>query len=124
MVEQPNSTKRSNLKRKEIDMGDMSWLSHLVTTGSREELEDFLQGKGFRKPKYAAEQFLKAQEEIERDGMKKAEQEYKEKHHTLDLNPEQFPNKDPEEYANETDGEPTTADKHNKEWLNEKEAKS
>ena len=74
MVEQPNSTKRSNLKRKEIDMGDMSWLSHLVTTGSREELEDFLQGKGFRKPKYAAEQFLKAQEEIERDGMKKAEQ--------------------------------------------------
>ena len=105
-------------------MGDMSWLSHLVTTGAREELEDFLQGKGFRKPKYAAEQFLKAQEEIERDGMKKAEQEYKEKHHILDLNPEQFPDKDPEEYANKTDGEPTTADKHNKEWLNEKESKS
>ena len=37
----------------------------------REELEDFLKGKGFRKPKFAAEQFLKAQEEIERDGMKK-----------------------------------------------------
>ena len=71
MVEQLVSTKRNNLKRKEYDMGSMSWLSHLVTTGAREELEDFLKGKGFRKPKFAAEQFLKAQEEIERDGMKK-----------------------------------------------------
>ena len=124
MVELQTNTKENKEKRKENDMSEMSWLSHLVTTGSREELEDFLQGKGFRKPKYAAEQFLKAQEEIEKDGMKKAEQEYKEKHHTLDLNPEQFPNKDPEEYANETDGEPTTADEHNKEWLNEKESKS
>ena len=52
-------------------MGDMSWLSHLVTTGAKEELTDFLKDKGFRKPKFAAEQFLKAQEEIERDGMKK-----------------------------------------------------
>ena len=71
MVEQLISIKRNNLKRKEYDMGDMSWLSHLVTTGAREELEDFLKDKGFRKPKFAAEQFLKAQEEIERDGMKK-----------------------------------------------------
>ena len=45
-------------------MGDMSWLSHLVTTGAKEELTDFLKDKGFRKPKFAAEQFLKAQEEI------------------------------------------------------------
>ena len=67
MVEQPNSTRRSNLKRKEIDMGDMSWLSYLVTSGSRRELEDFLKDKGFRKPKFAAEQFLKAQAEIEQD---------------------------------------------------------
>ena len=52
-------------------MGDMSWLSHLVTTGAKEELTDFLKDKGFRKPKFAAEQFLKAQEEIERDSMKK-----------------------------------------------------
>ena len=71
MVEQLINTKRSNLKRKEYDMGDMSWLSHLVTTGAKEELTDFLKDKGFRKPKFAAEQFLKAQEEIERDGMKK-----------------------------------------------------
>ena len=74
-------------------MGDMSWLSHLVTTGAREELEDFLKDKGFRKPKFAAEQFLKAQEEIERDGMKRqlkgknnytAFAEYLDKHEILD----------------------------------------
>ena len=35
----------------------MSWLSHLVTNGSKKELEDFLKDKGFRKPKFAAEQF-------------------------------------------------------------------
>ena len=29
-------------------MGDMSWLSHLVTTGSRRELEDFLKDNVFR----------------------------------------------------------------------------
>ena len=52
-------------------MGDMSWLSHLVTTGAREELEEFLKDKGFKKPKFAAEQFLKAQEEIEKDKTKK-----------------------------------------------------
>ena len=71
MVEQLSNIKRDNLKGKEDKMGDMSWLSHLVTTGSRRELEDFLKDKGFRKPKFAAEQFLKAQEEIEQDGMKK-----------------------------------------------------
>jgi hypothetical protein len=71
MVEQLISTKRSNLKEKEYDMGDMSWLSHLVTTGAREELEEFLKDKGFKKPKFAAEQFLKAQEEIEKDKTKK-----------------------------------------------------
>ena len=75
-------------------MGDMSWLSHLVTTGAKEELTDFLKDKGFRKPKFAAEQFLKAQEEIERDGMKRKEKE---------LN----------------DDEPTTADEHNNKWLKE-----
>ena len=59
-------------------MGDMSWLSHLVTTGSRRELENFLKDKGFRKPKFAAEQFLKAQAEIEEDGMRKREKELSE----------------------------------------------
>ena len=52
-------------------MGDMSWLSYLVTNGSRKELEDFLKDKGFKKPKFAAEQFLKAQAEIEQDTKRK-----------------------------------------------------
>ena len=52
-------------------MGDMSWLSHLVTNGSKKELEDFLKDKGFKKPKFAAEQFLQAQTEIEEDEKKK-----------------------------------------------------
>jgi len=52
-------------------MGDMSWLSYLVTSGSRRELEDFLKDKGFRKPKFAAEQFLKAQDEIEQGTKRK-----------------------------------------------------
>ena len=52
-------------------MGDISWLSYLVTNGSRKELEDFLKDKGFRKPKFAAEQFLKAQTEIEQDTKRK-----------------------------------------------------
>ena len=75
MVEQLTNTRKRNLNGKENDMGDMSWLSHLVTTGSRRELEDFLKDKGFRKPKFAAEQFLKAQAEIEEDGMRKKEKE-------------------------------------------------
>jgi hypothetical protein len=107
MEEQPNSTKRSNLKRKENDMGQMSWLSHLVTTGARKELEDFLKDKGFRKPKYAAEQFLKAQEEIEQDNKRKVEKEL-----TI------------QDAIDNLDGEPTTADEYNKEWLDEKETKS
>ena len=99
-------------------MGDMSWLSHLVTTGAKEELTDFLKDKGFRKPKFAAEQFLKAQEEIERDGMKKRQDA-----------PIITGDKDTDalledERASQEDGEPTTADEYNKEWLNEKEAKS
>ena len=56
-------------------MGDMSWLSYLVTNGSRKELEDFLKDKGFRKPMFAAEQFLKAQDEIEQDTKRKRNEE-------------------------------------------------
>ena len=56
-------------------MGDMSWLSYLVTNGSRRELEDFLKDKGFRKPKFAAEQVLKAQDEIEQDTKRKRNEE-------------------------------------------------
>ena len=77
-------------------MGQMSWLHHLVTAGDKKNLVKFLDQKGFKRPEFAANQFLKAQEEIEEDGMRRAIE----------------------------DGEPTTADAHNKEWLNEKEGKS
>ena len=113
MVEQLISTKRSNLKEKEYDMGDMSWLSHLVTTGAREELEEFLKDKGFKKPKFAAEQFLKAQEEIERDGMKKRQDA---PIITGDRDTDALLE---DERASQEDGEPTTADKHNNKWLQE-----
>tara|TARA_R110002153_G_scaffold100300_1_gene236199 strand:+ start:280 stop:513 length:234 start_codon:yes stop_codon:yes gene_type:complete len=52
-------------------MGDMSWLSHLVTNGSRKDLEDFLKDKKFKRPKFAAEQFLQAQKEIEQKSVDK-----------------------------------------------------
>ena len=55
-------------------MGQMSWLAHLIDTHDEEGLIEFLAGKGFRKPKYAAEQFLKAQEEIEQDNKKRKEE--------------------------------------------------
>ena len=42
---------------------------------------------------------------------------YAEKNHSLDGNPDRLPNEDPEDYA--MDGEPTTADEHNKKWKNE-----
>ena len=109
MVEQLSNIKRDNLKGKEDKMGDMSWLSHLVTTGSRRELEDFLKDKGFRKPRYAAEQFLKAQAEIEEDGMKNKEG-------GLEITVQAA--------IDNMDGEPTTADEFNKEWLNEEKAES
>ena len=92
-------------------MGDMSWLSHLVTTDSRKELEDYLQCKGFQKPKYAAEQFLKAQKEIEEKEV-----------------PVITGNKDTDSLLEDErasqDGELTTADKYNKEWLDEKGSES
>tara|TARA_R110002020_G_scaffold824_4_gene4042 strand:+ start:2690 stop:2920 length:231 start_codon:yes stop_codon:yes gene_type:complete len=65
MVELQTNTKENKEKRKENDMSEMSWLSHLVTTDSKKELEEYLKSKGFRKPKFAAEQFLQAQKEIE-----------------------------------------------------------
>ena len=57
-------------------MGQMSWLHYLVTAGDKKNLVRFLDKKGFKRPEFAANQFLKAQEEIEEDGMKKAEEEH------------------------------------------------
>ena len=43
----------------------MSWLSYLVDTKNEKELVEFLKGKGFKDPKFAAKEFLKAGEELE-----------------------------------------------------------
>ena len=48
-------------------MNDMSLLNRLVINKSRKELEKFFKDKGFKNSKFAAEQFLKAQSEIEED---------------------------------------------------------
>jgi len=46
-------------------MGQMSWLSHLVDTQNEKELTEFLKDKGFKNPKFAAKEFLKAGEDLE-----------------------------------------------------------
>ena len=45
-------------------MGKMGWFAYLIETGDKEGLADFLKERGFRKPKDAANKFLKAQDEI------------------------------------------------------------
>ena len=127
MEEQPNNTKRSNSKRKEFKMGQMSWLHYLVTAGDKKNLVKFLDQKGFKRPEFAANQFLKAQEEIEEDGMKKKEEELSidEMNEAIKSTPEYKIGKNVGKWMNKyKDGEPTTADEHNEKWLNEKEGKS
>ena len=48
-------------------MGQMSWLAYLVDTQNKKELEKFLGDKGFKNPKLAAKEFLKAGDEIKED---------------------------------------------------------
>ena len=45
-------------------MAQMAWLSHLVDTENEKELIEFLKGKGFKDPKFAAKEFLKAGAEL------------------------------------------------------------
>jgi len=45
-------------------MSQMSWLSYLVDTENEEELKKFLKDKGFKDPKFAAKEFLKAGAEL------------------------------------------------------------
>lgn len=56
-------------------MGQMSWLAHLIDTGDEKGLVEFLGGKGFRNPDYAAKEFLKASDEIKEDKAKKEKDE-------------------------------------------------
>ena len=116
-------------------MGDMSWLSHLVTNGSRKDLEDFLKDKKFKRPKFAAEQFLQAQKEIEQKSIDKmndvikSTEEYKIGKKLLEGDIANITgDKDTDALLEDEriaqESEPTTADKYNKEWLNEKGTKS
>ena len=117
-------------------MGDMSWLSHLVTNGSRKDLEDFLKDKNFKRPKFAAEQFLQAQKEIEQKSIDKmndvikSTEEYKIGKKLLEGDIANITgDKDTDalledERKAQEDGELTTADKYNKEWLDEKGSES
>ena len=127
MEEQPNNTKRSNSKRKEFKMGQMSWLHHLVTAGDKKNLVKFLDQKGFKRPEFAANQFLKAQEEIEEDGMRRAEKDGVKDESASPLSSqykEKEVSKEEEYHKEESDWALTTADEHNEKWLNEKESKS
>ena len=45
-------------------MAQMAWLSHLVETENEKELIEFLKGKGFKDPQFAAKEFLKAGAEL------------------------------------------------------------
>ena len=48
-------------------MGQMSWLSYLVDTQNEKELTEFLKDKGFKNPKFAAKEFLKAGDDLKKD---------------------------------------------------------
>tara|TARA_R100001143_G_scaffold41082_1_gene37337 strand:- start:350 stop:505 length:156 start_codon:yes stop_codon:yes gene_type:complete len=47
-------------------MGQMAWLSYLVDTENEEELVKFLKDKGFKSPKFAAKEFLKAGSDLKK----------------------------------------------------------
>ena len=51
-------------------MAQMAWLSHLVETQNEEELIKFLKDKGFKDPKFAAKEFLKAGSELKQERKK------------------------------------------------------
>ena len=53
-------------------MGQMSWLAQLIEMEDEKGLTEFLAGKGFKRPKFAAKEFLKASDEIKEDNHNKA----------------------------------------------------
>jgi len=48
-------------------MGEMSWLAYLVDTQNEKELVEFLSGRGFKNPNFAAKEFLKAGNQIKEE---------------------------------------------------------
>tara|TARA_R100000789_G_scaffold2554_1_gene6102 strand:- start:174 stop:377 length:204 start_codon:yes stop_codon:yes gene_type:complete len=63
------------MARREEVMGQMSWLAYLVESGDEQGLIEFLSGKGFKNPGFAAKEFLKANDEIKEDKAKKLKEE-------------------------------------------------
>ena len=45
-------------------MGQMGWIAYLCDNEDKKELEKFLASKGFKDPKFAAEEFLKANRQL------------------------------------------------------------
>jgi len=57
-------------------MGQMAWFSHLIESGNKEELTDFLDKKGFRNPERSARIFLDVQDEFIKQQMKEEEEKW------------------------------------------------
>ena len=85
MVEQQINTKRSNLKRKENDMGKMSEIAMMLENGDEKGLVEFFGKQGWRKPvaKIGGKEFIKAFDEI-----KEAKNKTKEYVRISDINKE------------------------------------
>jgi len=85
MVEQQINTKRSNLKRKENDMGKMSEIAMMLENGDEKGLVEFFGKQGWRKPvtDIGGKQFIKAFDEI-----KEAKKKTKEYVRISDINKE------------------------------------
>ena len=53
----------------------MSWLAYLIEQEDEKALTEFLAGKGFKRPDFAAKEFLKAADEIKEDEKKNEKNE-------------------------------------------------
>ena len=56
-------------------MGQMSWLAYLIEQEDEKALTEFLAGKDFKRPDFAAKEFLKAADEIKEDEKKNEKNE-------------------------------------------------
>ena len=85
MVEQQINTKRSNLKRKENDMGKMSEIAMMLENGDEKGLVEFFGKEGWRRPvaEIGGKEFIKAFDEI-----KEAKKKTKEYVRISDINKE------------------------------------
>ena len=52
-------------------MGQMGWIAYLCDTENKKELEKLLASKGFKDPKFAAEEFLNANRQLNEEKSKR-----------------------------------------------------